>query len=68
MKVLMARLYQKRLDEQRAKSDVIEEAKTDIAWGHQIRSYVFMALSDGQGSSHQCGDLQYSKGHGRRSG
>ena len=41
MKVLRARLYQKHLDELRAKSDAIEDTKTDIAWGHQIRSYVF---------------------------
>ncbi len=41
MKVLRARLYQKHLDEQRVKSDVIENSKSDIAWGHQIRSYVF---------------------------
>jgi len=42
MKVLTARLYQKWLDDQRAKNDVIEDSKSDIAWGHQIRSYVFM--------------------------
>jgi peptide chain release factor 2 len=42
MKVLTARLYQKWLDEQRAKNEAIENSKSDIAWGHQIRSYVFM--------------------------
>ena len=42
MKVLYARLYQKWLDDQRAKNDAIEDTKSDIAWGHQIRSYVFM--------------------------
>lgn len=41
MKVLRARLYQRFLDEQRAKNDKIESSKADIAWGHQIRSYVF---------------------------
>jgi len=41
MKVLTARLYQKWLDDQRAKNDIIEDSKSDIAWGHQIRSYVF---------------------------
>jgi peptide chain release factor 2 len=41
MKVLYARLYQRYLDEQRAKNSVIEDSKSDIAWGHQIRSYVF---------------------------
>jgi len=41
MKILRARLYdfyKKKQDEQMKK---LEEAKTDIAWGHQIRSYVF---------------------------
>lgn len=41
MKMLMAKLYQKRLDEERARIDKMEETKSDIAWGHQIRSYVF---------------------------
>ncbi|MBK6911116.1 MAG: peptide chain release factor 2 [bacterium] len=41
MKVLYARLYQKYLDDERAKNANIESSKTDIAWGHQIRSYVF---------------------------
>lgn len=41
MKVLYARLYQRYLDEERAKNSTIENSKTDIAWGHQIRSYVF---------------------------
>lgn len=41
MKVLRARLYQKYLEEQRVKNAEIEDSKTDIAWGHQIRSYVF---------------------------
>jgi len=40
MKILRARVYaheQKKLDMEREK---MQEAKTDIAWGHQIRSYV----------------------------
>ena len=41
MKVLKARLYQKRLDEEATKKDALEKSKTEIAWGHQIRSYVF---------------------------
>jgi peptide chain release factor 2 len=41
MKVLRARLYQRFLDQERAKNDKIESTKADIAWGHQIRSYVF---------------------------
>ncbi len=41
MKILAARLYQKQLDEQREKYKEIESSKKDIAWGSQIRSYVF---------------------------
>jgi peptide chain release factor 2 len=41
MKVLMARLYQIKRDEERSKLAKIEETKKDIAWGSQIRSYVF---------------------------
>lgn len=41
MKVLKARLYQKKLDEEKEKKSKIEKEKKDIAWGHQIRSYVF---------------------------
>ncbi len=41
MKILMARLYQKRKEEEDEKLSVIEKNKKDIAWGSQIRSYVF---------------------------
>lgn len=41
MKMLMAKLYQKQLDEERKRLEKIEDSKSDIAWGHQIRSYVF---------------------------
>ncbi len=41
MKFLKAKLYQKQLDEQMKKKEELEETKTEIAWGSQIRSYVF---------------------------
>ncbi len=41
MKMLRARLYQKKLEEEQAKLNEIEKSKKDIAWGSQIRSYVF---------------------------
>ena len=41
MKILMSRLYQKRKEEEEAKLSEIEKSKKDIAWGSQIRSYVF---------------------------
>ncbi len=41
LKILASRLYQLKLEEQKAKRKEIENTKTDIAWGNQIRSYVF---------------------------
>jgi len=41
MKLLMAKLYQRKLDEEKAKLNDLEKNKKDIAWGSQIRSYVF---------------------------
>jgi len=41
MKILAARLYQLKRDEEHQKKQVIEKQKKDIAWGNQIRSYVF---------------------------
>jgi peptide chain release factor 2 len=38
MKMLKSRLYELELEEQKAKSDGV--AKSEIGWGHQIRSYV----------------------------
>ncbi len=40
MDMLRARLYERELQRRRAESDAIEAQKTDIGWGHQIRSYV----------------------------
>jgi len=41
MKILRARLYNYYKKEQDEKLQKLEDSKTDIAWGHQIRSYVF---------------------------
>ncbi|MEN8374410.1 MAG: peptide chain release factor 2 [Gemmatimonadota bacterium] len=41
MKMLKAALYQRELEEREAERQVLEAEKTDIAWGNQIRSYVF---------------------------
>jgi len=40
MKLLYARLYQKQLEEERARMDELEGTKAENAWGSQIRSYV----------------------------
>jgi peptide chain release factor 2 len=41
MKMLRAAIYQRKLEEQQAAKAAVEATKTDISWGHQIRSYVF---------------------------
>ncbi len=40
MKMMKARLYEAELQRREAESQAEHEAKTDIGWGHQIRSYV----------------------------
>jgi peptide chain release factor 2 len=40
MNMLRARLYELELRKRRAEQDKVEASKTDIGWGHQIRSYV----------------------------
>ena len=40
MKRLKARLYEMELKRREAKAQADQAAKTDIGWGHQIRSYV----------------------------
>ena len=41
MKMLKARLYQLEIDKEKEKQKDLEDKKKDIAWGSQIRSYVF---------------------------
>lgn len=41
MKILSARLYQLEQEEEQKKIDAMEKNKKEIAWGSQIRSYVF---------------------------
>jgi peptide chain release factor 2 len=38
--MLRARLYEQEMEKREAAADAAEAAKTDIGWGHQIRSYV----------------------------
>jgi peptide chain release factor 2 len=40
MKQLKAKLYELEMQQRRDKAQAVEESKSDIAWGHQIRSYV----------------------------
>ena len=41
IKILKSRLYQLKLDEINSKKNELNLEKKDIAWGSQIRSYVF---------------------------
>jgi peptide chain release factor 2 len=45
MKMLKAKLYQKKLDEQQAQLNEIRGEQKEIGWGSQIRSYVFHPYS-----------------------
>jgi peptide chain release factor 2 len=38
--MLRARLYEQEMEKREAAADAVEAGKTDIGWGHQIRSYV----------------------------
>jgi peptide chain release factor 2 len=40
MKQLKAKLYERELQKRKAESDALEDTKSDIGWGSQIRSYV----------------------------
>ncbi len=40
MKQLKAKLYELEMQERRAKASAVEDSKSDVGWGSQIRSYV----------------------------
>ena len=40
MAMLKSRLYELELRKRQAEADKLEAGKTDVGWGHQIRSYV----------------------------
>ena len=42
MKMLKAKLYEMEMDKKRGEAEKRYGQKGEIAWGHQIRSYVFM--------------------------
>ena len=43
MKMLRARLYEQEVQKRNEASQALEDTKSDIGWGHQIRSYVLDA-------------------------
>jgi peptide chain release factor 2 len=40
MAMLKSKLFEQELRKRQAEQSKLEESKTDIGWGHQIRSYV----------------------------
>lgn len=60
MKLLKAKLYDREIQMRNAERDKAESEKTDIAWGHQIRSYVlhpYQMVKDLR-TGHQTSDTQ----------
>jgi peptide chain release factor 2 len=59
MAMLKSRLYELELRKRNEEKQAMEESKTDIAWGHQIRSYVLdqSRIKDLR-TSHEVGDTQ----------
>lgn len=60
MKILRSRLYQLKRREREEERSKIEEGKKDIAWGNQIRSYVFhpYSLVKDHRTSEETGNIQ----------
>lgn len=60
MRMLKAKLYQLELDKKRSALEKHYDEKGDIAWGHQIRSYVFMPyqLVKDLRTGHETGQVQ----------
>ena len=60
LKILKAKLYQKKLEEENARRQEMEDSKSDIAWGSQIRSYVFHPYNmvKDHRTNHETGDIQ----------
>ena len=60
MEMLKAKLYQSALQQHKDKVDDIKGVQNEIAWGHQIRSYVFMpyTLVKDHRTNYESGNVQ----------
>jgi peptide chain release factor 2 len=60
LKMLRAKIYDKELAERKAKIDQMGGEKKEIAWGHQIRSYVFQpyTLVKDNRTDYEVGNIQ----------
>ncbi len=66
MKMLKARLYELELRKREEAAKAEHDAKSEIGWGHQIRSLRAAALPDDQGPAHRRRDLEHASGARRR--
>jgi len=59
MQMLRAKLYELELKKRNAAKQALEDSKTDVGWGHQIRSYVFdqSRIKDLR-TSHEVGNIK----------
>ncbi len=59
MQMLRAKLYELELKKRSAAKQALEDSKTDVGWGHQIRSYVFdqSRIKDLR-TSHEVGNIK----------
>ena len=60
MKVLKSRLYEYYMEKQEAENEKYSQEKKDIAWGSQIRSYVFQpyTMVKDHRTKHEIGNIQ----------
>ncbi len=68
-KMLKARIYEMELQKQQEKIDAQNAKKTQIGWGHQIRSYVlqpYQLVKDLQNRPHQHGTFRRARRRHRR--
>ncbi len=67
MKMLKAKLYELEVNKRNAAAQVLEDSKSDVSWGNQIRSYV-LDQSRIKDPAHQCGGWRHGQGPGWRPG
>ena len=65
-KMLRARLYERELKKREAKAAAEQAAKTDIGWGHQIRSYVLQPYQMVKDLRTGTSDVEHRRGARRR--
>ena len=60
MDMLRARLYELELRQREERANEVEAGKTEIGWGHQIRSYVLQPYQLIKRFAHKRGNFGYA--------